>query len=169
LTLVELIITLSILLIAVALGYLYLSYVSKSQDLALKQASIQQNVITAKNVIDKSLRYADRVKIGDDYDQAVAGMPDDNFEAFFMEEEDGNGIIMHRKRDGAEVPLLDSLAEGYNMRLSFRKVEPSFVEVSITCDINGENEYGITTQILIVGVDSFIGDSGSAIYIGWKS
>jgi len=162
-TIVELVITMAILLIAISLGFTYISYVSRSQSLVERQSNVQQNVITAKNIIDKSLRQAGFAVITDSAEEAPSAGWN---QAFYLVEIDGNGTIMQLKSDGTEAALLGSLAEGYNMQLHFRKIEPSFLEVSITCDIDGENEYNITSEILILGIEpsKFLGTSGSRVY-----
>jgi prepilin-type N-terminal cleavage/methylation domain-containing protein len=161
-TVVELIITLAILLIAVSWGLTYFSYIARSNENAARQSNVQQNVAAAKNFIDKSLRQAKEIQITDD-----AGFsPGEGWQGYYVEENDDVGTIMYLDADGTGKPLLGDLAEGFDMRISFRKAGTSFVEVSVSCNVDGSNEYGISSEILILGIKSsdLNGDSGSRIF-----
>lgn len=161
-TLVELMITLAILLIVVTVSYTAFSAISKSFDFATKTSNVQQNVNLAKNIIDEKIRQATYIAVISD---ATIPVGEWNQSFFIQTDSDGNGHIIYMK-DGVESDLLADLSDGYHMSITFTKVGTSFLNVSITCSLDGEYVYNIESDVLVLGIeaDKFTGTSGAKVY-----
>ncbi|MDD4169480.1 MAG: prepilin-type N-terminal cleavage/methylation domain-containing protein [Desulfotomaculaceae bacterium] len=155
LTIVELMITLAILLIVIGASYSFYFYVVRAFDIGTKQSDVQQNVRLAKNIIDNKVRSANYIAITESEPEAEWN------QKIYLD----NGKIMYVK-DGDTTELLSGLADGFNMQIEFEKVGTSFLEISITGDINGEHVYNITSEVLIKAIQEskFVGDTGNVIY-----
>jgi len=157
-TLIELLISLAILLIVLSVGYSFYFYVVRSFDVASKQSNVQQNVRLAKNIIENQVRYASYIKIGD----APADSSKYNQRIYV-----NNNKIMHYV-DGENKDILNGLSDGVNMHLLFIKLsnDSPFLWIEVKGDINGDQEYSISSEILILGINNekFLGTDGQEIY-----
>lgn len=162
-TLIELILTLTLLLIAIALIYSFFTYMHRSNNLAKQQSQVQENVILAKTIIDEKIRKADSIAIGStDESPPFASWS----ESIYLEDVDGKGVI-YVEKGGKATPLLGNLTEDYSMSLSFERTASAFIEVSIGCTLGEDIQYSIEAEIYLLGVNpnQFLGESGNIIYI----
>ncbi|NLM60982.1 MAG: hypothetical protein GX193_02775 [Clostridiales bacterium] len=162
-TLVELILSIALVLIAAVLMFTFFSFMNRSNRLARQQSEIQENVVLAKTIIEGKIRKATYVTIG-----STGGDPPSLpwSESIYLDVVDGKGVI-YAETEGESGPLLAGLAEGYSMSLAFERVDGMFIRVSVGCISEDNYEYSVDTEIFLLGLAShqFAGDSGNKIYI----
>ncbi|WP_449240719.1 prepilin-type N-terminal cleavage/methylation domain-containing protein [Desulfoscipio gibsoniae] len=154
LTMIELLIALAILLIVLSVSYSFYFYFTRSFDFAARQSNVQQNVRLAKTIIEKEIRHASYIKIGD--------APEDS-NKYNQKIYIADNKIIHYV-DGKNKDILDGLSNGINMRLSFKKISDNspFLWIKVEGDINGDQEYSISSELLILGIENenFLGNVG---------
>jgi len=153
-TLIELLITLVILLLVIGMSYSFYYYVVRSFDIASKQSEVQQNVRLAKNIIENEVRLATYIKIGseptEEYNQRIYV---------------SDGQIKHYVEGQGTNNLLSIPSGSVDLQLSFIKTAPSLLEIKVEGDINGEHNYDITSELLVLNGNGHIdGDEGTEVY-----
>ena len=162
-TLIELILTITLVLVAVVLMYSFFTFMLRSNSLTKQQSEIQENVILSKTFIDEKIRNAIALAISNTgEDPPLANWS----ESIYRDAVDGRGVI-YIESEGEVIPLLAGLAEGFSMDLTFTKTENMFIRVSVGCITEDGYEYSIDTEIYLLGLEAYqsVGESGDRIFI----
>lgn len=170
-TLVELIITITLLLISVTLALTVTTYINKSTNLITYTANVQENVRMAKSFIDQNLRGAKRIEIFKDLtyapdDPYTLEKPDPTAAYDFAFYQGTDGVLYKRSnKDGAITALIGELGTGYNMSVLFGRTSDSFVSVKVNGDFKSDYAYELSSDLLLLGInpDQFLGTSGTII------
>ncbi|MTV49379.1 prepilin-type N-terminal cleavage/methylation domain-containing protein [Heliobacillus mobilis] len=156
-TLIELMITLSLLSIVIGLAYNFYFYFIRSNDIALKQSTVQQNVRLTKDIIESNIRYASNVTIGN----STSVVPN-NYTKIYV---NNAGEIMKYDAINGDKKLLGMTSSTTDMTLLFEKsTKDSFIKVTVTGDIDGNNVYFITSEVLLYGGAISGNNSGDMLY-----
>ncbi len=137
-----------ILLLVLAVSYPFYSYATKSIDIATKQREVQQNVLLAKALIEKEIRFASYLIIL----KNTPTIPGVESEGYVDTQElyvTDSGILMHSTQDGSQEELLGSIANDTDFTLTFEKSEPSILRFTIKGNYEGQ-EYEISSEIAIL-------------------
>jgi len=139
-TLIELILASAILLLVLAVSYPFYSYTTRSIDIATKQREVQQNVLLAKELIEKRIRLSSCLTL---LKNAPASPGEKNCEGFIKTQElyvTESGKLMHSTEGGNQEELLGSVAEDTNYTLTFEKSgsRPRILSYTIYGEYNGQ-------------------------------
>lgn len=155
-TIIELLITLAILVIVIAIGYTFNFYVIRSFDIASKQSSVQENVRLAKSIIENKVRYSKMELLG-----AKPGTIDPGYQVIYVED----GVIKYIDADGNTSDLIGAISDGVNMGIYFENKGSSLLRVCVQGDIEGDYQYNIDSDMLIYNtIQGDIGTEYPVIY-----
>ena len=184
--LLELIITLTLLGILLAMGFMFYSFGVVSYNIGEEQTDIQQNARLAADFIISELRVAEAVTIVDGY----GDLDIDDFDMDHAEETPvyyiyvkNNAIYYQEHGDLAagEMPgegtnltaILENISTNMDFELSFAKSasadKANILEFDLSAkNINSDRKYDLDTQLLVLNLDeieehNLSGDSGTAL------
>ena len=184
--LLELIITLTLLGILLAMGFMFYSFGVVSYNIGEEQTDIQQNARLAADFIISELRVAEAVTIVEGYEHLDIddfGMTHaDETPVFYIYVKD-NAIYYQEHEDLAagEMPgdgtsltaILENISTNIDFELSFAKSttedKDNILEFDLSAkSINSDREYVLDTQLLVLNLDeieefNLTGDSGTAL------
>nr|WP_269433729.1 prepilin-type N-terminal cleavage/methylation domain-containing protein [Desulfocucumis palustris] len=140
-TLVELMITMAILVIVLAVGYSFDYYVSKSYTVASSQTELQLKVRMATELIKDKAHFADYMKILED-DSNVIGQLDQNYDqAIYVED----GSLIYYK-DGTATNF-GNISDNVRLEIDFNELDEFFLSYNVRGHIDGEQTYEISSEI----------------------
>ncbi|HSW35684.1 MAG TPA: prepilin-type N-terminal cleavage/methylation domain-containing protein [Candidatus Limnocylindrales bacterium] len=146
LSLVELLITISLLVVILSLGFLYLGFGVQAFEEGERRAIAQQAVRTTSDFITDELRFAKQIEIN-----PVGGLTEAGFRYFFLR--DGSIIFKSDDLYQPERILADSLADAMIYNIVFTSNVPDDVVIfTITAD---NDLYEITTRVQALNVGLF--------------
>ena len=187
---VELIISLALLLIVLALTFTFYSFGSSSFQIGETQTDVQQNARLAANFITKEIRICERIVIVDEYEHAGAGNelggPLDVADLDHFDQDDvgefshlyhlflHDGLIYHQKINGIDEPkpVVQGITDKviFDLEFSPSQVEPNLLNFNILVeDIASDRDFYLDTEVLalnLMDVEEVLtaGGTGSAIY-----
>ncbi|GAB6182082.1 hypothetical protein JCM14036_34010 [Desulfotomaculum defluvii] len=153
LTLVELLITLAILSIVLAVGYLFNFYVNKSYTVSSNQSEVQFCVRMASESIENMVRGASEIMISQDVTSA------EGKEVIYIEE----GTMMHYQDGLPPKDILDGYSQDVNLSITFNKIENGILGYTISGKINEEHPYVMTKEVRTLKISEIVGNSGNSI------
>ncbi|MDO7788639.1 prepilin-type N-terminal cleavage/methylation domain-containing protein [Desulforamulus aquiferis] len=171
LTIIELLITLAILLLVLAVFYSFYFYSIKSIDKANNQREVQQNVLLAKEDLERKIRFADCLIILKE-NPDVPG--EEGCEGFTSSQElyaTGTGVLMHTMQDETPKELLGAVARDTKFNLEFKKNSSRILSFTIKGDYKGE-KFELSSDIALLNISDIqeeeTGAKGAAIRYAFK-
>lgn len=160
LSLVELIVAMSILLLVLAIAYPLYAFGERSFRVGSSQSIIQQNIRMASDFVSREVRYATNLRIY--ADMASAGIPnpipsDHEFNYIVI---DGS-VIKHLDKDG-ETIIPQGLSDGVIFDLVFQRKSGNILYVKISGTDNVRS-YDIETEVLLLNTSTLNDLSGKVI------
>lgn len=160
-TLVELLVTLTILVLVLGIGYTFYIHDFNTFSSGTKQSKTQQDIRLAANTITNELRYLTNLTISNTNPNSF----DDNSYYIYINDnpsDSNNGYIMLKKPGSQSSPIV--LNDSIKFVLTFKKEADKILSFEIH-DTNGTYSVGskVTLMNLIGAIPGNIGDSGVTI------
>ena len=185
--LLELVITLTLLGIILAMGFMFYSFGVSTYRISEEQTDVQQNARLAADFIIKELRVAEKVIIVDGYEDLDIGQlgmtHEEDTPVYYLYLKDNSIYYQeHENLAVGELPgpganlaaLQESIAANIDFNLTFKKSaseegKDNIMEFDLSAiNANSGRDYRLDTQLLVLNldeieVDNLSGDSGTAL------
>lgn len=150
-------VSLTLLVITIGVGYFFYDYGIKSFNIGEKQSNIQQNVRFASDFITKEIRYASTIKI-------LASVPTD-FESGYNYIYVKNNTLVYNQ-DGTETNVLSGISNGISLnRLYFHKgIRENLLYFKIDCT---DNTFSIESTVMAMNLTSIDASALTSGVDGW--
>lgn len=170
-TLPELLVTLSLLVIVLAVGYAFYFFGNTTFSLGEQRVDLQQNARMAADFITRELRIAERVVIVDDYNEldAIDYDDDEQYYLYYIFARDGSLYYQKAEEDAEPVKLLAVISDKIDFALQFAvsETDNKILQFNLAAvDRADGRSFSLDTEVLILNLDQIedhAGGTGSAL------
>lgn len=153
-TLVELIISISILIIVIAVGYLIFSYCNKIYGFGTKQYNIQANIRLANSYIDNQLKYSSYILINTDSNPAIPQQNElDPYENYIYYDSASQSIIHLNRFFKKSFNICPADKDGASGDILFESYAPEYKSIYFRIHAkDGNQQYQVENTIDLLNI-----------------